>query len=143
MSDATDDKGALTGKVWRLLFDYLIATSPQREEALASRGLTPNDSRALMSLDRTEGRPIGSLARQWKCDPSNATFIVDRLEKAGLAERKPSEVDRRIKLVLLTDKGAKTRDAVQSEFRIPPQELGTLPEADLRALEGILTKLRS
>src|SRR5690242_18313955 len=73
-----------------------------RSASLARRNLTPNDARALWSLQLDQGRPIGELAREWECDPSNATFIVDRLETAGLAARKPHPSDRRVKLVSLT-----------------------------------------
>ena len=43
------------------------------------------------------------LADEWTCDASNATFIVDRLEERGLAERRSVPEDRRLKLVVLTD----------------------------------------
>ncbi len=70
--------------VWRLMFDFFMHSAPERTESLRKRGLTPNDARALSSLDGSQGRPIGELARQWKSDPSNTTWVVDRLEKAGL-----------------------------------------------------------
>ena len=131
----------LAGDVWRLMFDYLIATSASREESLGRRNLTPNDSRALYRLSETEGAPIGQLAREWKCDPSNATWIVDRLEKAGLAERRPSPADRRVKLVFLTALGSNTMKELMAEFHDPPAGLLSLSRADLETLDGILRKL--
>jgi hypothetical protein len=44
-----------------------------------------------------------SLADEWRCDASNATWIVDRLEKLGLAERKTVPHGRRVKLVVLLE----------------------------------------
>lgn len=134
-------KAALAGRAWRLMFDYLMATSPRRERSLASRGLTPNDARALHSLDADEGRPIGTLAREWKCDPSNATWIVDRLEKSGLVERRPAPSDRRVKMVALTPLGASTMAALLEEFHEPPPELFCLERVDLENLERVLRKL--
>src|SRR5215813_13946511 len=93
---------ALARRVWQAMFDLLIRSAPVRTTSLAQRGLTPNDSRALFSLDPRTGRSMRSLADEWKCDPSNATWIVDRLEELGLAQRQAVLHDKRIKLVVLT-----------------------------------------
>ncbi|PLP58510.1 MarR family transcriptional regulator [Mesorhizobium loti] len=127
--------------VWRLMFDFFMRSAPERTESLRQRGLTPNDARALSSLDGPEGRPIGELARQWKSDPSNTTWVVDRLEKAGLVERNASPEDRRVKLVMLTAKGRRTRDELLAEFRKPPREITALDADDLAALERIFVKI--
>ncbi len=134
-------KADLAGRVWRMMFDYLIATSPSREDALARRGLTANDARGLWSLSQEEGRPLGSLAREWGCDPSNVTFIVDRLVRAGLASRTESEADRRIKLIALTEKGARIRQELLTEYHTPPEGVFRLSLRDLETLEPVLTRL--
>ncbi len=113
-------------EAWRLMFDFLMQSSPQRLESLEKRGLTPNDSRALFTLEMGNDRPIGTLAGEWHCDPSTATWLVDRLERAGLVERVPSLEDRRKKLVRLTRKGATTRDELMTEYYRPPPELAVL-----------------
>jgi DNA-binding MarR family transcriptional regulator len=61
-----------------------------------------------------------SLADEWECDASNATWIVDRLERSGLAERRTVARDRRVKLVVLTPKGAETKRELMEEFHSPP-----------------------
>jgi DNA-binding MarR family transcriptional regulator len=132
---------ALAERAWALMFDYLMTTSPARARALDRRGLTPNDARALWILDSEHGRPIGSLARDWGCDPANATFIIDRLEDAGLATRSPGDRDRRVKLVALTPKGAAIKQALLREYRKPPPALHHLSVVDLQALLEILAKL--
>ena len=125
------------------MFDLLMESAPQRTRSLSRRGLTPNDSRALHALNAEAGLPMRSLAEAWACDPSNATWIVDRLEALGLAERQPSPADRRVKLVRLTAKGQRTKAELLEEFYQPPDELAGLDCADLDALERILEKLRS
>ena len=85
----------LARQVWSRMFDFLMRTAPERNRSLGRRGLTPNDARALWSLDRVTGRSMRELAEQWECDASNATWIVDRLERFGLAERRPVPGDRR------------------------------------------------
>jgi DNA-binding MarR family transcriptional regulator len=132
---------ALARRVWRDLFDLLIRSAPRRAKSLARRRLTPNDSRALFSLDPQAGRSMRSLADEWNCDPSNATWIVDHLEALGLAARETVLHDRRVKLVVLTRKGQKTRTDLLREFHQPPPEFAALERDDLEALERALAKM--
>jgi hypothetical protein len=66
---------ALARRVWQALFDLLIRSAPIRTASLARRGLTPNDSRALFSLDPRTGRAMRSLAEEWQCDPGSSRRI--------------------------------------------------------------------
>lgn len=136
-------KAALARRAWGRMFGFLMRTAPQRVSSLARRGLTPNDSRALASLDPEKGRTMRSLADEWQCDASNATWIVDRLERMHLAERRTIPRDRRVKLVVLTPKGAKTKAELMEEFFTPPAELVALDRADLEALDRATEKLPS
>ncbi|MDH2239145.1 MarR family transcriptional regulator [Pigmentiphaga sp. GD03639] len=126
---------------WKLMFDFLMKSAPQRLESQQKHGLTPNDSRALFSLDKA-GKPVGTLAREWGCDPSTATWLVDRLERAGLAERVPSPDDRRVKLVRVTRRGTETLQDLMAAYQRPPAEMSRLSRDELAALVGILSKLR-
>src|SRR4030095_6629989 len=134
-------RGARARRVGQAMFDLLIRTAPARTTSLARRALTPNDSRALFSLDRHTGRSMRAPADEWKCDPSNATWIVDRLEELGLANRQPVLHDKRVKLVVLTRKGEKTRSELLEEFHQPPPEFDRLERADLEALDRVMAKL--
>ncbi len=120
------------------MFDLLMRTAPQRTKLLGERGLTPNDARGLSSLDVQAGRSMRSLAHEWSCDASNATFIVDRLERMGLAERRTIPEDRRVKLVALTRKGRKMRSELMERFYDPPAEVLDLDAAQLEILCQIL-----
>lgn len=136
----TSPTAELAADTWRLMFDFFVSTNPQRSDSLQRRGLTPNDSRILNSLD-TVGRPIGELARQFNSDPSNTTWVVDRLEQAGYVERRPSPTDRRVKLVALTPLGLETQTALLAEFRVPPPGLAALSSDELETLHRIFLKL--
>ena len=131
----------LATQAWGLMFDFLLRSAPQRLAAQQRHGLTPNDSRALFSLD-TDGKPIGALAREWGSDPSTATWLVDRLERSGLAERIASPDDRRVKLVRATRKGIATKNDLQAAYHRPPAEIASLSSADLNALIRICRKLQ-
>ena len=64
---------------------------------------------------------MSELADEWMCDASNATWIVDRLEERGLAERRTIPTDRHVKLVVLTAKGDRTRhEMIRTPHEPPP-----------------------
>lgn len=141
MPSPSQNKRLQARRVWQLMFNLLMRTAPQRTRILGERGLTPNDARGLSSLDLDQGRSMRSLAQEWSCDASNATWIVDRLEEMGLAERRTVPEDRRVKLVALTRKGLKMRTELLEEFHQPPAELLELGNNELETLEGILRRL--
>jgi DNA-binding MarR family transcriptional regulator len=84
---------------------------------------------------------MGSLAEAWGCDASNATWVVDRLEKKGLAERRSFVGDRRVRLVGLTPLGLKAKAALSKDLDRPPPELLELDRTDLEALRDATRKL--
>jgi DNA-binding MarR family transcriptional regulator len=141
MATSSKSREARARRVWQLMFDFLISTAPRRTDVLGRFSLTPNDSRALGSLRQEEGRTMRSLAEEWQCDASNATWIIDRLEKAGLAVRRAEPNDRRVKLVMLTAKGARIKGEVMDAFYAPPPEILDLDSTELAALEQLLQRL--
>ena len=139
----TDSRGkvAIAADVWRRIFDFIIATHAQRDGVLQRFGFTPGDSKALMLLEPDKGRTMRSLAEAWTCDASNATWMIDRLEKRGLVERRAVAGDRRVKKVVLTPRGVETKAALLKALYEPPPELLDLPLVDLKALRDALQKL--
>jgi DNA-binding MarR family transcriptional regulator len=135
------DKAALAAEAWRLFFDFFLLTRPERDCALEDLDLTPNDARALGMLDPEHGRPMSALAEAWGCDASNATCVIDRLEQRGLAERRTLPDDRRIKMVVLTPEGVRTRTALIEAIYKPPPALIDLPRASLKALRDAAARL--
>jgi DNA-binding MarR family transcriptional regulator len=136
-------KAAIAADAWRSMFDFFIGTAPARTHSLGQRGLTPNDSRALMALQRDVGQTMGALAQQWECDPANATWVIDRLERLGYAARQPSPTDRRAKLVVLTSEGASVKAAITREFYTPPPAWLALDRAQLEELDRVFRRLMS
>ena len=134
-------KNDLAAQAWRPLARFFFDTVRHRQRILSQEGLTPNDIRALIVLDPSRGRTMSELAEAWSCDASNATFIVDRLEERTLAERRTVPSDRRLKLVVLTDRGAEIRSRVLERFFQPPPELLELTRADLEVLREAASRL--
>src|SRR2546423_13417244 len=48
-------------------------------------------------------KPMRFLAEHLKCEPSNITGLVDRMEARGLVTREPDPEDRRVKNITATD----------------------------------------
>ena len=69
--------------------------------------VTPRQYQALLAIKAREGEAMAvkDLAEELLLTHHAAVQLVDRLSKAGLAERKPSAVDRRSVLLALTAKG--------------------------------------
>ena len=134
-------KSAIAAQAWRSLFDFVILTGPRRNRVLGRLGLTPNDARALGTLGAASGRTMRSLAEEWVCDASNVTWMVDRLETAGLAERRSKPADRRVKLVALTPAGVKAKAELQAGIYEPPPELLRLPRKVLERLRDAAARL--
>lgn len=142
MTGARRTKAGIAAAAWRVMFDFFTGTSPTRTHSLAKRGLTPNDARALVALDRETGKTMGALAQEWECDPANATWVIDRLERLDYAARRPSPTDRRAKLVVLTARGAQVKSKFLAEFYEPPPALLELDASELEVLERLFSTLR-
>jgi DNA-binding MarR family transcriptional regulator len=101
------------------------------------------------SLDLLSLRPswrMSELAEALRVDPSTATRAIQRLEKAGLAERRPSTEDGRVVEVAITAEGSRRHAAVaerRSEMmtfilsRYRNRELPVLAEMLERFVAGI------
>jgi DNA-binding MarR family transcriptional regulator len=127
-------------EAWGYFWQIFMADKPRRLAVMSELGLSFQQSMALMRLEPGEPLPMGELAGAMQCDNSNVTGIVDRLEAAGIAERRPAPHDRRVKTVVLTEHG----EAVQAEVRHragqPPPELAGLSAQDAEALRDILAR---
>jgi DNA-binding MarR family transcriptional regulator len=71
-------------------------------------GLTTAQATALREL--TGPMTMSELAERMSCEPSNATYVIDKLENQGLLERRPHPTDRRAKHLVLTSEGAALRE---------------------------------
>jgi DNA-binding MarR family transcriptional regulator len=123
------------GLVARLFFEH---ARPKMMDANHELELSPPQGIVLRFLD--EPRPMGELAALMRCDNSNMTGIVDRLEERGLVERTAAERDRRVKLIALTEHGRELRAELNRRMAEPPEVIQNLSAADRRALRDILRR---
>jgi DNA-binding MarR family transcriptional regulator len=93
--------GQLFFRLWR-------ATHTQTAAALQSIGLTPPLFAVLNYLQAHDGAIQQQIGSAMGIDPSTMVSLVDQLEGAGLANRRPHPQDRRAREVLITQKGRQT-----------------------------------
>ncbi|MEV6810641.1 MarR family transcriptional regulator [Micromonospora sp. NPDC051296] len=106
------DRAGLAGETVRRLMHVAAALRHQQDLDIAALGLTPAVARALFQLDPDRPLPARELAGQLRCDRSNVTALVDKLEQAGLVERRVDPADRRQKTLLVTEAGRRMREQV-------------------------------
>lgn len=130
-------------EAWSCMLRMLVGGEHQQRLARAAdeAGLTLRQLHALFDLDPDNPRPMRDLAVEWYCDASNVTGIVDGLEAIGMVERLPSKVDRRVKLIRLTDVGSKARADCIEKGQVPPDGFGRLNAAETRTLRSLLARV--
>lgn len=123
-------------EAWALLSELVYP--PPFIEIARQLGLRPPAFGTMRALDRP--RPMSEIAAELRCDNSSVTAIVDALEEKGWARRRPSEQDRRVKLIELTAEGQKVRTRLVGELEKPPPWLQRLDASEQRALRDLLRR---
>ena len=121
------DRTVVAGDAVRRIMHIASAIRHYQDVEIAELGLTPAAARALHQLDPDRPLPARDLAEQLRCDRSNVTALVDKLEQAGLVERRVDPADRRQKTLVVTDAGRRTRARVHQVM------------SDSRLLAGLTT----
>ena len=131
---------ALTMEVVELIGDVVARFYADYEEAAGEHTLTGPQAR-LLSLLSVEPLPMRKLAHKLKCEPSNVTGIVDRLEARGLVERRPDPADRRVKLAAATDEGLRVARELREGLHFAREPLAGLSEEERRTLRDLLHRM--
>ena len=94
----TESAGQLLFRLWR-------ASHVRAADALGSVGLTPALFALLNVIGAREGAIQQELGSALGIDRSTMVSLIDQLESAGLAKRRPSATDRRAREIATTPKG--------------------------------------
>ncbi|MGW4028140.1 MarR family winged helix-turn-helix transcriptional regulator [Streptomyces sp. NPDC004838] len=133
-------KDPLTLEVVELIGAMVARYYAEYEEAAAQHSLTGAQARVL-GLLVLEPMPMRQVAQKLKCEPSNVTGIVDRLEVRGLVERRPDPHDRRVKLAAPTEEGASTARRLRDSMSFAREPLAQLSEEERRVLRDLLRRM--
>ena len=105
-----DDSTSLL-PVWRRIHQAMLLR-------LSSHGLPFTVASALLCLHTSsDDAEPARLADQLLLPRQTMTFVLDALERAKLAHRKPHPVDRRRKIVVLTPKGVQKARTILADLR--------------------------
>src|SRR5919204_4670053 len=110
----TEFAGQFFFRLWR-------ATHTRTADALGSLGLTPPLFAVLNVVGAREGAIQQELGSALGIDRSTMVSLIDQLESAGLARRRPSATDRRARELAITPKG---RRLLQRARRLSSQVEG-------------------
>ena len=135
-----DYDGLQMNEAWELLFDLLMTERARMPVIAAEFDLSPTQVHVLRLLEPGAPVPMGRLACGLGCDASNITGIIDRLEARGLVERRAGERDRRVKVLIVTDRGLELRQRLLVRMAEPPEPIARLSPDDQRALSAILRR---
>jgi DNA-binding MarR family transcriptional regulator len=127
-------------EAWSLVGRLFWQMRPRLLGVAGELGLTPPQMFALRALDPERPVPMRELAVQLHCDSSNVTGLVDGLEAQGLVERRSAEHDRRVRMLVVTERGAQVRRRIDAVVEAVPPALAALSDEDGRALRDILRR---
>ncbi|MEV0918826.1 MarR family transcriptional regulator [Streptomyces sp. NPDC049967] len=130
----------LTLEVVELIGTVVARYYEEYEQAAAAHSLTGAQARVLGLLS-LEPMPMRRIAQKLKCEPSNVTGIVDRLEARGLVERRPDPADRRVKLAAPTEKGTRTARQLRESLDFAREPLAGLSDTDRAVLRDLLRRM--
>ncbi|MFE3324924.1 MarR family winged helix-turn-helix transcriptional regulator [Streptomyces sp. NPDC059176] len=137
---ATNPADPLTLEVVDLIGTIVARYHDEYEEAASRHALTGAQARVLglLSLEPT---PMRRIAQKLKCEPSNVTGIVDRLEARGLVERRPDPADRRVKIAAATDNGRATARLLRESLHFAREPLAELSDEERTVLRDLLRRM--
>jgi DNA-binding MarR family transcriptional regulator len=129
--------GQLFFRLWR-------ASHTRTAAALESIGLTPALFAVLNFLQARDGAIQQEIGAAMGIDPSTMVALIDGLERAGLAERRPHQKDRRAREVVITPKGRRTVERGRALARgVEDEVLHGLAAAERRQLLKLLRQALS
>jgi DNA-binding MarR family transcriptional regulator len=136
-TEVTEFAGQLFFRLWR-------ASHTRIAEALESVDLTPALFGLLNVLGARKGANQQEIGAAMGVDPSTMVSLIDELERAGLAERRPHPTDRRAREVAITPKGRRVLErARRMAFQVEDEVLRGLTAAERRELLRLLRRALS
>lgn len=128
--------------------DALIAQVCRRHyrrahDLLETIGLYRGQPPLLHVLWMEDGRTHAKLAERLHVRPATITKMINRMQEAGLVERRKDARDRRISRVYLTAAGRAIQEQVQEVWRqLEEEALASLTDTERALLRGFLIRIR-
>lgn len=128
-------------ELWASVVATYAAWEERMNRASTDAGLSPVSAWALVQLDPDDPISQKELAARLRCNPSTVVDPTDRLEDAGLVDRRAGRADRRVNSLVLTPKGRHVREKLIAELFEPPEALRRLPAADVARMHAAMLEV--
>ncbi len=133
----SEDLGFLIGDTARLMRRAF-------DERVRTKGITRPQWRVLGLLNRFGGSTQVTLAEMMDVEPITLGRMIDRLQEAGLVERRADPADRRAWRIHLTHKGERDLDALRpTAVALFEDAVAGLSDKQQAELEAMLNIMRS
>jgi MarR family transcriptional regulator for hemolysin len=130
----TEFMGQFFFRLWRV-------THTRTAEVLGSVGLTPALFAVLNVIGAREGAIQQELGSALGIDRSTMVSLIDQLESAGLAARRPSASDRRAREIAITPRGRRLLKQARGLIsQVEDEVLAALTSQERRDLLGLLRR---
>lgn len=134
----------MTESIGFLISDVSRLMRKRFDERARAFGATRTQWKALAHVSRNEGLHQGALAELLEVEPITLTRMVDRLEEAGLVERRRDPADRRVWQLFLTEKSHPVLDRMHHiAGELTADALAGVSPDDLAQLTGTLELIRA
>jgi len=131
-------------RVWFRIIRLVARMQTAVSDRLRAIGVSIPQCDVLTTLTEEEGVSQQELAKRLYVTKGNISGLLDRLEDAGLVERRSIASDRRQYAIYLTKAGRVTaQKAIAVQYRWIASTLGRIAESDLEAMETHLVALRN
>lgn len=126
-----------------LLSDTARLLRRRFDERARQHGATRAQWKALLGISRHEGINQGGLAELLEVEPITLCRLVDRMQEAGLVERRRDPRDRRAWQLYLTDKAHPVLEQLHATAaELMDQALHTIPETQIDMMTDLLNRIR-
>jgi MarR family transcriptional regulator, 2-MHQ and catechol-resistance regulon repressor len=129
-------------RLWVVLSRSYHAVSRHSEADIARHGLSTGEFAILEALYHKGPLLLGEVQRKILVSSGGVTYLVDRLEAAGLVERRDSPDDRRARFAALTAEGQELMEGIFPDHAAAVERaVAGLTAAEQRTAIELLRKL--
>lgn len=133
--------GSEASEAWGLMLRLGTLFRDRLFDVCGELDLSPPQLHALRELAPGTAVAMSDLAKKLRCDASNITGIVDRLEGRDLVKRRPDPADRRVKTIVATPAGSALRERIVARMSEVPPQIASLSRNDQKTLRDILDRV--
>jgi DNA-binding MarR family transcriptional regulator len=143
VDESASDVGPDAHRAWRALQEIQMHGEGRDRlaKACTQYDIAPSSVKALLRLSATKPTAMRELAAAFACDASYITSVVDALEQRGLALRGPHPTDRRIRTVVLTERGLEVSLSLFALLSQPPSAVSVLTPDEQHQLANLLERV--